>query len=152
MRLSDYMHQVGKAAREASAPVCRASTELKNSGLRAIGDEIAANRSHLMTENEKDLARGRDNKLSEPMLDRLTFSKAGFDNMVEGLHQVAALKDPVGEISDMTYRPNGLQIGRMRVPIGVIGIIYESRPNVTVDAASLCLKSGNATILRGGSE
>ena len=152
MSLSEYMHQVGKAAREASASVCRASTDLKNSGLKAIGDQIAANRSHLMIENQKDLGRGRDNKLSEPMLDRLTFSAAGFDNMIEGLHQVAALEDPVGGISDMTYRPNGLQIGRMRVPIGVIGIIYESRPNVTVDAASLCLKSGNATILRGGSE
>ena len=152
MSLSEYMHHLGKAAREASASVCRAPTELKNSGLKAIGDEIAANRSHLMIENQKDLGRGRDNKLSEPMLDRLTFSTAGFDNMIEGLHQVAALEDPVGGISDMTYRPNGLQIGRMRVPIGVIGIIYESRPNVTVDAASLCLKSGNATILRGGSE
>ena len=152
MSLSEYMHHLGKAAREASASVCCASTELKNSGLKAIGDEIAANRSHLMIENQKDLGRGRDNKLSEPMLDRLTFSTAGFDNMIEGLHQVAALEDPVGGISDMTYRPNGLQIGRMRVPIGVICIIYESRPNVTVDAASLCLKSGNATILRGGSE
>ena len=135
MYLSEYMQQLGKAAREASASVHRASTGLKNAGLKAIGDEIVAQRIHLMTENEKDLARGRDNKLSEPMLDRLTFSAAGFDKMVEGLHQVAALEDPVGEISDMTYRPNGLQIGRMRVPLGVIGIIYESRPNVTVDAA-----------------
>ena len=150
--MSEYMQQLGKGAREASAIVCRASTEIKNAGLKAIGDEIVARRDDLMIENEKDLSQGRDNNLSDPMLDRLTFSGAGFDTMVEGLHQVAALEDPVGGISDMTYRPNGLQIGRMRVPLGVIGIIYESRPNVTIDAASLCLKSGNATILRGGSE
>ena len=146
------MQQVGIAARKASTLVCRASTELKNNALRAIGDEIVARRDALMVENEKDLAQGRDNGLSEPILDRLTFSETRFDSMIEGLHQVAVLEDPVGEISDMSYRPNGLQIGRMRVPLGVIGIIYESRPNVTIDAASLCLKSGNATILRGGSE
>lgn len=146
------MLQLGKAAREASALVCRASTETKNTALKAIGDEIVARRDALMSENEKDLARGRENGLTEPMLDRLTFSEAGFNTMIEGLHQVAGLEDPVGEITDMSYRPNGLQIGRMRVPLGVIGIIYESRPNVTIDAASLCLKSGNATILRGGSE
>ena len=150
--MSDYMLQLGKAAREASALVCRASTEAKNTALKAIGDEIVARRDALMSENEKDLARGRENGLTEPMLDRLTFSEAGFNTMIEGLHQVAGLEDPVGEITDMSYRPNGLQIGRMRVPLGVIGIIYESRPNVTIDAASLCLKSGNATILRGGSE
>ena len=146
------MQQVGIAARKASTLVCRASTELKNNALRAIGDEIVARHDALMVENEKDLAQGRDNGLSEPILDRLTFSETRFDSMIEGLHQVAVLDDPVGEISDMSYRPNGLQIGRMRVPLGVIGIIYESRPNVTIDAASLCLKSGNATILRGGSE
>ncbi len=146
------MLQLGKAAREASALVCRASTEAKNTALKAIGDEIVARRDALMSENEKDLGRGRENGLTEPMLDRLTFSEAGFNTMIEGLHQVAGLEDPVGEITDMSYRPNGLQIGRMRVPLGVIGIIYESRPNVTIDAASLCLKSGNATILRGGSE
>jgi len=150
--MSDYMLQLGKAAREASALVCRASTESKNTALKAIGDEIVARRDALMSENEKDLGRGRENGLTEPMLDRLTFSEAGFNTMIEGLHQVAGLEDPVGEITDMSYRPNGLQIGRMRVPLGVIGIIYESRPNVTIDAASLCLKSGNATILRGGSE
>ena len=146
------MQQVGIAARTASTLVCRASTELKNNALRAIGDKIVARRDARMVVNEKDLAQGRDNGLSEPILDRLTFSRTRFDSMIEGLHQVAVLDDPVGEISDMSYRPNGLQIGRMRVPLGVIGIIYESRPNVTIDAASLCLKSGNATILRGGSE
>ena len=149
---SDYMHKVGIEARKASALVCRATTEIKNSALRAIGDEILARRDALMAENEKDLAVGLSNELSEPLLDRLTFTDARFDAMVEGLNQVAGLDDPICEISDMAYQPNGLQIGRMRVPLGVIGIIYESRPNVTIDAASLCLKSGNATILRGGSE
>jgi len=150
--MPDYMQQVGLAARQASALISRATTESKNNTLRAIGDEIVTHRDALMVENEKDLVKGRENSLSEPILDRLAFSEARFDSMIEGLHQVAGLEDPIGEISDMSYRPNGLQIGRMRVPLGVIGIIYESRPNVTVDAASLCLKSGNATILRGGSE
>ncbi len=152
MSIGEYMREVGGAAREASAAVCRASTEQKNLALRAIGDAIVRDRSALMVENAKDIERGRANGLSDPLLDRLMFTEARFDQMIEGLHQVAALDDPVGEISDMSYRPNGLQIGRMRTPIGVIGIIYESRPNVTVDAASLCLKSGNASILRGGSE
>ena len=150
--MPDYIQQLGLAARRAAALVCRATTESKNSALKAIGDEIVAHRDALMAENEKDLVRGRDNGLSEPMLDRLTFNEARFDAMVEGLNEVASLDDPIGEISEMSYRPNGLQIGRMRVPLGVIGIIYESRPNVTIDAASLCIKSGNATILRGGSE
>lgn len=150
--LSAYMRQVGEAARAASAQVCRASTQLKNSALLAIGDEILKRRDSLMAENEKDLEAGRRNGISEPLLDRLMFTDARFESMVEGLVQVAGLEDPVGEISDMSYQPNGLQIGRMRVPLGVIGIIYESRPNVTIDAASLCLKSGNATVLRGGSE
>ena len=150
--MSEYMQQLGIEARKASAMVCRASTEEKNNALKAIGDEILTRRDTLMAENEKDLENGRNNGISAPLLDRLTFDDARFDAMVEGLHQVASLDDPIGEITDMSYRPNGLQIGRMRVPLGVIGIIYESRPNVTIDAASLCLKSGNATILRGGSE
>ncbi|MBT4160355.1 MAG: glutamate-5-semialdehyde dehydrogenase [Gammaproteobacteria bacterium] len=150
--MSEYMQQVGIDARKASALVCRASTELKNDALKAIGDEIVARRKTLMAENEKDLVNGRDHGISEPLLDRLMFTEARFDSMVEGLTQVASLDDPVGEITDMSYQPNGLQIGKMRVPLGVVGIIYESRPNVTIDAASLCLKSGNATILRGGSE
>lgn len=152
MGFSAYMQQVGEEARRASAAVCRASTQLKNDALTAIGDEILARKSGLLAENEKDLEAGRNNGLSEPLLDRLTFTEARFQSMVDGLAQVASLEDPVGEITDMAYRENGLQIGRMRVPLGVIGIIYESRPNVTIDAASLCLKSGNATILRGGSE
>lgn len=152
MALSDYMRSVGIAAREASAEVCRASTQTKNEALQAIGEEILSRRTQLMQANEKDLVNGRANGLSEPLLDRLVFTDARFETMVEGLQQVAALDDPVGEISDMSYQPNGLQIGKMRTPLGVIGIIFESRPNVTIDAASLCLKSGNAAILRGGSE
>ena len=152
MAISEYMQTVGQQARAASAQVCRASTQLKNDALMAIGDAILARRKELMQANEKDLEAGRNNGLSDPLLDRLTFTEARFESMVEGLQQVAALEDPVGEISDMSYQPNGLQIGRMRTPLGVIGIIYESRPNVTIDAASLCLKSGNAAILRGGSE
>lgn len=149
---SEYMQQVGAEARKASALVCRASTETKNEALSTIGDEILARRATLMAENQKDLEAGRQKGISEPLLDRLTFTEARFDAMVEGLSQVASLDDPIGEITDMSFQPNGLQIGKMRVPLGVIGIIYESRPNVTIDAASLCLKSGNATILRGGSE
>ncbi len=152
MNIREYMMEMGQAARQASVLIRRASTAGKNAALAAIADEIVANRSALYEANEKDLQAGRQRGLSDAMLDRLAFSEKGFDSMVEGLEQVAGLQDPVGEISDLTCRPNGLQIGRMRTPIGVIGIIYESRPNVTVDAASLCLKSGNATILRGGSE
>jgi glutamate-5-semialdehyde dehydrogenase len=152
MGLSEYMQEVGLAARKASAEVSRASTETKNQALLAIGDEIVACRTELLAANEKDLEAGRSNGLSDPLLDRLMFTEDRFESMVAGLQQVATLDDPAGEISDMSYQPNGLQIGRMRVPLGVVGIIYESRPNVTIDAASLCLKSGNATILRGGSE
>ena len=118
----------------------------------AIGAEIRARRDSLMAANAKDLEAGKAKGLSDALYDRLEFTPSRFDAMVEGLEQVASLPDPVGEISDMSYRPNGLQIGRMRIPLGVIAIIYESRPNVTIDAAALCLKSGNATILRGGSE
>ena len=152
MALSEYMSEVGVAARQASAKMCRAQTQEKDAALRAIGDEILAARSELLAENERDLESGRHNGLSDPLLDRLTFTEGRFDTMVEGLAQVATLPDPIGGISEMSSQPNGLQIGKMRIPLGVIGIIYESRPNVTVDAASLCLKSGNAAILRGGSE
>lgn len=146
------MLKMGKAARAASSFIRRATTKEKNEALLAIANEILKDREHLMVENEKDLHAGRASGLNDAMLDRLAFSDAVFSSMVDGLEQVSKLPDPVGEISDLAYRPNGLQIGRMRTPIGVIGIIYESRPNVTIDAASLCLKSGNATILRGGSE
>src|SRR6185295_7443557 len=115
-------------------------------------DAIAAQRDTLLAANREDIQRGAASGLDSAMLDRLELKPTGIDAMIEGLQQVAALADPVGAITDLVYRPSGIQVGRMRVPLGVVGIIYESRPNVTVDAASLCLKSGNATILRGGSE
>ena len=152
MNIREYILKMGQVAKLASVSIRRADTNQKNAALTAIGEEILDQRQYLMVENEKDLDAGRANGLSDAMLDRLAFSDAGFDAMVEGLAQVVQLQDPVGEISDLAYRPNGLQVGKMRTPLGVIGIIYESRPNVTIDAASLCLKSGNATILRGGSE
>ena len=147
-----YMLDLGVAANNAAAEIRRAKTEQKNSALLAIGDEIVRSRPYLMSENEKDLTIGRKNGIDDTLLDRLAFNESRFDSMVEGIHQVIGLNDPVGEISDMNFRPNGIQVGKLRTPLGVIGIIYESRPNVTVDAASLCIKSGNAVILRGGSE
>ena len=150
--IRDYMLGLGQSAYQAAAENRLASTAQKNEALLAAGKEILANRDFLMAENEKDLKAGRRKGMAEALLDRLTFNDSRFDTMVEGLHQVVGLDDPVGEITEMSYRPNGLQVGRMRTPLGVVGIIYESRPNVTVDAASLCLKSGNAVILRGGSE
>ncbi|HFK2298228.1 TPA: glutamate-5-semialdehyde dehydrogenase, partial [Pseudomonas aeruginosa] len=120
--------------------------------LLAAADALDAARAELSHANEQDLAAGRANGLEPAMLDRLALTPARIDDMIEGLRQVATLPDPIGEIRDMRYVPSGIQIGKMRVPLGVVGIIYESRPNVTIDAASLCLKSGNATILRGGSE
>ena len=152
MSIADYMHSVGTQARAASREMARASTNLKNQALLAIADDIEANREALKAANAGDMSRGEANGLDAALLDRLQLTDGRIDTMIEGLRQVAALPDPVGEITDMKYRPSGIQIGKMRVPLGVIGIIYESRPNVTIEAASLCLKSGNATILRGGSE
>ncbi|GAB4263879.1 MAG: glutamate-5-semialdehyde dehydrogenase [Methylomicrobium sp.] len=152
MNITEYMLMLGQAARKAGRALSRAETGLKNSALLTIADEIEKSREALLEENRKDLQAGIDNGLDPALLDRLELNDKGIAAMAEGLRQVAALPDPVGEISDMTYRPSGIQVGRMRVPLGVIGIIYESRPNVTVDAAALCLKSGNASILRGGSE
>lgn len=148
----DYMTRLGRAAREASRVLARISTAQKNRALEAAAGALAAAREELAAANARDLANGRDNGLDEAMLDRLALTPARIDDMIEGLRQVARLPDPIGEIRDMRYMPSGIQVGKMRVPLGVIGIIYESRPNVTIDAASLCLKSGNATILRGGSE
>ncbi|MGE8362888.1 glutamate-5-semialdehyde dehydrogenase [Pseudomonas sp.] len=148
----DYMNRLGQAARDASRVVARASTAQKNRALEAAAAALDAARSELTAANEQDLAAGRANGLEPALLDRLALSPARIDEMIEGLRQVAKLPDPIGEIRDMRYLPSGIQVGKMRVPLGVIGIIYESRPNVTIDAASLCLKSGNATILRGGSE
>lgn len=150
--LRDYMRKMGEDARLASRTIARADTSTKNAALTAIARNILSSRDSLIAENEKDLALGRKNGIDDALMDRLTLTESRIDAMVEGLHQVASLDDPVGEIDDLSYRPSGIQVGRMRVPLGVIGIIYESRPNVTIDAASLCLKSGNASILRGGSE
>ncbi|MCW8955827.1 MAG: glutamate-5-semialdehyde dehydrogenase [Gammaproteobacteria bacterium] len=147
-----YIQQLGQQAREASVAMARANTGDKNRALLAIADTIDAAANELKAENGKDMAAARANGLDAAMLDRLELNDSRIAGMSEGLRQVAGLPDPVGEISDMAYRPSGIQAGKMRVPLGVIGIIYESRPNVTADAAALCLKSGNATILRGGSE
>jgi glutamate-5-semialdehyde dehydrogenase len=150
--IKSLMQKLGENARVASRTMAAASTEAKNQALLYTAEAIEAKRESLVSANAKDLAAGKAKGLSVAMLDRLEFTPARIDNMIEGLQQVAALVDPVGEISELRYMPSGIQVGRMRVPIGVIGIIYESRPNVTAEAASLCLKSGNATILRGGSE
>jgi glutamate-5-semialdehyde dehydrogenase len=150
--LPAYMQEVGKRARAAARAMSRADTGMKDAALDAIADAIVQSAEQLKAGNEKDLAAGRQLGLDDALLDRLELNDERIAGMAEGLRQVAALADPVGSISSMNYRPSGIQVGRMRVPLGVIGIIYESRPNVTADAAGLCLKSGNATILRGGSE
>lgn len=147
-----YMQTLGKAARLAASELRRADTGTKNRALEAMANRIAEARATILTANAQDMQRGEDGGLDIALLDRLALNDARVDAMIEGLRQVAALPDPVGEIDDMSYRPSGIQVGKMRVPLGVIGIIYESRPNVTLEAASLCLKSGNACILRGGSE
>lgn len=152
MNVEQYMSELGQQAREASRLVARADSGAKNRALLAMAEAIDSSREALAEANQKDLDTARANGLEEAMVDRLALKPATIDTMVEGLRQVAALPDPVGAITDLNYRPTGIQVGKMRVPLGVIGIIYESRPNVTVEAASLCLKSGNATILRGGSE
>jgi glutamate-5-semialdehyde dehydrogenase len=146
------MTRLGRAAREASRVIGRASTAQKNRALQATAAALDEARAELSAANALDLANGQANGLEPAMLERLALTPARIDSMIIGLRQVAALADPVGAIRDMSYRPSGIQVGKMRVPLGVVGIIYESRPNVTIDAASLCLKSGNATILRGGSE
>ncbi|SFJ87406.1 glutamate-5-semialdehyde dehydrogenase [Methylophaga sulfidovorans] len=152
MNVIDYMHTLGQQARLASRKLASAGTDIKNRALLAIATDIRANAEVLKQENARDLKSGQEKGLDAALLDRLTLTDARIESMAEGLEQIAALADPVGEVSDMTYRPSGIQLGKMRVPLGVVGIIYESRPNVTADAAALCLKSGNATILRGGSE
>ena len=150
--IAAYVQALGRRARAAARDISRAETGPKNAALLAMADAIEAAREQLVTENRKDLDAGKARGLDAAMLDRLELNAARIAAMADGLRQIAALPDPVGSISDMNYRPSGIQVGRMRVPLGVIGIIYESRPNVTADAAGLCLKSGNAAILRGGSE
>lgn len=150
--VTDYMQALGQAARAAARQVAAADTAQKNAALNAIAQALLDNRAALKAANQKDIAAGKANQLETALLDRLALTDGVIDGMAEGLRQIAALPDPVGEISNMASRPSGIKVGKMRVPLGVIGIIYESRPNVTADAAALCLKSGNATILRGGSE
>ena len=152
MDIQQYMRQVGQQAREASRIIARADSQVKNKALLTIAAAIRNHSTVLLSANQSDLAAARAAGMEPAMLDRLTLTEKGVAAMADGVEQVAALPDPVGEISDLKFRPSGIQVGRMRVPLGVIGIIYEARPNVTADAAALCLKSGNAAILRGGSE
>ena len=152
MDIKKYMNELGQQARAASRELNRANTGQKNTALLAIADAIEARSGKLLAANKKDMAAGAKNGLDEALLDRLALNDERIAGMAEGIRQIVALADPVGEITNLNYRPSGIQVGKMRVPLGVIGIIYESRPNVTADAAALCLKSGNAAILRGGSE
>ncbi len=150
--LNQYMADLGRSARAAASELAFAEPRQKNAALLQIAEVLDQRRDFILQENQRDLAAARENQLAAAMLERLELNPARIDAMIEGLEQVAKLADPVGEISDLRYRPSGIQVGKMRVPLGVIGIIYESRPNVTIDAAALCLKSGNASILRGGKE
>ncbi|OYW39002.1 MAG: glutamate-5-semialdehyde dehydrogenase [Hydrogenophilales bacterium 12-61-10] len=152
MDVKQYMQTVGKQARVASRAIARADTNQKNRALLAIAAAIRRDAAKLLAANACDMEHARASGLDAALLDRLQINEKGVAGMAEGLEQIAALPDPVGEITDLKYRPSGIQVGKMRVPLGVIGIIYEARPNVTADAAGLCLKSGNAAILRGGSE
>jgi glutamate-5-semialdehyde dehydrogenase len=147
-----YMAEVGQRARAAARAMARAETAVKDAALTAVAAELDAARDALGQANSADLEAGAAKGLDAALLDRLELTPGRIDAMIEGLHQIAGLPDPVGAISDLNYRPSGIQVGRMRVPLGVVGIIYESRPNVTADAAALCLKSGNTAVLRGGSE
>ena len=152
MDIKHYMNDLGARARAASRAMAKADTAAKNLALCLIAAAIRRDAAALRAANELDLAAAKESGMEAAMLDRLTLSDKAIATMAEGLEQIVSLADPIGEISNMKYRPTGIQVGQMRVPLGVIGIIYEARPNVTVDAAGLCIKSGNATILRGGSE
>jgi len=150
--LVDYMQQLGKRAKAAARVIASADTGVKNKALDVMASEIELRQKTILDANALDMKAGKDNGLDEALLDRLELNEERVQAMAEGLRQIIALPDPVGEISHVNARPSGIKVGQMRVPLGVIGIIYESRPNVTADAAALCLKSGNASILRGGSE
>ncbi|WP_415033438.1 glutamate-5-semialdehyde dehydrogenase [Azonexus sp.] len=152
MNIQNYMRALGQQARHASRRLAAASTAEKNAALQHLADAIRRQRAALLAANAEDLAAARASGLEPALLDRLALTEKGVEQMAEGVEQVARLADPIGEISELKFRPSGIQVGKMRVPLGVIGIIYEARPNVTADAAALCLKSGNAAILRGGSE
>ena len=152
MDIKKYMHDTGQMARASAGMMARATTAQKNKALHAIAENIIKHRSALSKANDEDVKAAKEKNLDDALVDRLVLTDARIDSMVEGLHQIAALTDPIGTMTDLAMRPSGIQVGKMRVPLGVVGIIYESRPNVTADASGLCLKSGNATILRGGSE
>ena len=152
MDIQAYMFELGRNARRAARALAAAGTGAKNLALLRTADALLAQAEALREANQRDLAEGRARGLDDAFLDRLALTEPRIQAMAQGLREVAALPDPVGEITGMAYRPTGIQVGRMRVPLGVIGIIYESRPNVTADTAALCLKAGNASILRGGSE
>lgn len=152
MDIKKYMLELGQHARASAGLMARATTAQKNNALNAIAENILKHRGALTRANEKDLNTAKEKNLESALVDRLELTNARIDSMVEGLHQITSLSDPIGTITDLAMRPSGIQVGTMRVPLGVVGIIYESRPNVTADAAALCIKSGNATILRGGSE
>ncbi|TAK89837.1 MAG: glutamate-5-semialdehyde dehydrogenase [Burkholderiaceae bacterium] len=152
MDTNELMHTLGRQARSASRAMAKADTAAKNQALLLIAAAIRREAAALKAANAQDLDAARANGLDAALLDRLTLSDKAIETMALGLEQIAQLPDPIGEMSNLKYRPSGIQVGQMRVPLGVIGIIYEARPNVTVDAAGLCIKSGNATILRGGSE
>ena len=150
--IEQYMQTVGQQARQASRLLASASTDTKNNALSAIYTALENSETQILTANQMDMTKGRNNNLDSALLDRLELTPSRFKGMLQGLKDVIGLVDPIGEITDMSYRPSGIQLGKMRVPLGVVGMIYESRPNVTLEAASLALKSGNAIILRGGSE
>lgn len=152
MEIKSYMTRIGRQARQAASQMAKADTATKNRALTYIAEAIRRDTALLRAANQKDLDIARNNGLEPALLDRLTLSNKAIETMASGLEQIAALPDPIGRISGLKSQPSGIQVGQMRVPLGVIGIIYEARPNVTVDAAGLCIKSGNATILRGGSE
>jgi glutamate-5-semialdehyde dehydrogenase len=152
MNPSHYMTSLGEIARQASKTIASANTQTKNTALLAIADELSARQSDILDANAKDIKEAQKKGLADALIDRLTLTSETVGNMAKGIVQISELPDPIGEISDMRPRPSGIKVGKMRMPIGVIGMIYESRPNVTADAAGLCLKSGNAVILRGGSE
>jgi glutamate-5-semialdehyde dehydrogenase len=152
MDIQSTMHGIGREARKASREMARAGTQAKDQALLAMADAIERDVAQLLGANTADVEAARAKGLEAALVDRLTLTERSVRSMAQGLREIAQLRDPVGEISDLAYRPTGIQVGRMRVPLGVIAIIYEARPNVTADAAGLCLKAGNAAILRGGSE
>ena len=150
--LNSYMNRLGQEAKEASIVLSQASLEQKNEALKCIAEKIELSREKILEENLKDLSIAKEKSIGSALIDRLELNNDRIDSMISGLKVVADLPDPIGEITDMGPTPSGIEISKMRVPLGVVGIIYESRPNVTADAAALCLKSGNSCLLRGGSE